>query len=288
MARTQTSIVLGRSWARARLWARLRTGGARPLPDFLIIGAQRCGTSSLYKYLSQHPAVAPAIRKETEFFSRYYSNGETWYRAHFPSSLVRRLQAPTGTRRVLTFEATPDYLLHPKAAERALDLLPEAHVIVMLRNPVERAFSHYKHMVRLGHEHLSFEDALDAEEHRLSGERERLADDVSYTGRALFRYSYFTRGVYVDQLRAWSSRYPARQLLVLRSEDFYAEPGLTYSEVLRFLGLQSWGLDHYPNVTMAESGSSHLSPTTRTALERRFEPHNRRLSEHLGADLGWD
>ena len=181
-----------RRLARWRVQARRPTSFLRALPDFLIVGTQRGGTSSLYKYLGQHPEVSPSTRKEVEFFSTRFDAGVEWYRAHFP--LRRR------SGRLHTFEATPDYLLHPLAAERAYRLLPEAKIIAMLREPTSRAFSHYNHNRRLGHEPLSFTDALAAEPERIAGERARLLADSSYRALDLRRHGYVERGKYDEQL----------------------------------------------------------------------------------------
>src|SRR5436189_26280 len=124
----------------------------RPLPDFLILGAQKAGTTALYAYLRWHPQVTGPSFKEVSFFDRHYARGERWYRAHLP---VRR--------RAVVGEASPSYLFHPLAPERVARMLPEARLIALLRNPVDRAFSHYQHEVALGREQLSFEDALAGE-----------------------------------------------------------------------------------------------------------------------------
>src|SRR5690606_6491994 len=148
------------------------------LPDFLVIGAMRAGTSSLYKYMGSHPAVIPSLRKEIKYFSSEYNQkNESWYRCHFPTGLdIRLLTSMRGTR-IQTFEASPDYLLHPRAAARAAKLVPEAKIIVMLRNPVDRAFSHYQHMFRLGLETLPFEEAIVQEPVRLEAEQTRIGEE---------------------------------------------------------------------------------------------------------------
>jgi hypothetical protein len=116
----------------------------------LVVGAQRCGTSSLFKYLGAHPECGASIRKEARFFTEYYHEGTDWYRAHFPLSAGR-------PRRQIYFEATPDYLLDPRVPQRAKALLPEDfRIIALLRDPVERAYSHYWHNRRLGSERIPF------------------------------------------------------------------------------------------------------------------------------------
>ena len=273
-----------------RLALRQRTGRLRMLPDFLIIGAQRCGTSSLYKYLGWHPSIAPSLRKETDYFSVRFGEGLGWYRAHFPVRLQGRWGRMFRRRRVLAFEATPDYLLHPHSAARVADLLPNAKIIAMLRNPVDRAFSNYEHMVRLGFETLSFEQALDKEEDRLAGEFQLLDQDPSYSALDLRRFSYVKRGKYAEQLGTWMRHFPQEQMLVLQSEDFFADTASVYREISGFLGVRSWQPRKFPNYSYRrgrESPKGEMSAEMRRRLEETFAPHNQRLYELLGRDLGW-
>ena len=252
------------------------SAGRRPLPDFLLIGAQRGGTTSLYRYLATHPSVAPALGKELQYFTLHHGRGEAWYRSHFPVT--------AGS--TLTFEATPYYLFHPLAPERAAATVGGARMVVLLRDPAARAFSHHRHNVSRGLEPLGFEAALDAEPDRLAGEEQRLLEDPGYVSRSHRLFSYVGRGLYVDQLERWFSHFPREQVLVLASEDLYRQPGPTYRSVLDFLGLAPLELPAYP-VHTRSSGSTSMAPSTRRRLDERFAPHNRRLAELLGQDLGW-
>src|SRR5947209_8592328 len=144
------------------------TVAVRPLPNFLILGAQKAGTTALYAYLRWHPEITGPSFKEVSFFDRHYARGERWYRAHFPAR-----------RRPFVGEASPSYLFHPLVPERVARLLPDARLVAILRNPVDRAFSHYQHEVSLGREPLSFEEAVAHEEERMRGEVERVLGDAS-------------------------------------------------------------------------------------------------------------
>lgn len=153
----------------------------RMLPDFVIIGAQKSGTSFFYNLLTRHPQIEKAATKEVHFFSRYYDLGPSWYNSHFPFPRQKDASNP------LTGEATPYYLLHPLAARRAADTIPQARLIVMLRNPVDRAYSHYQHQVRMGNEPLpSFEEAIAAEGTRIEGEREKILRYKHYSSNSQF------------------------------------------------------------------------------------------------------
>ncbi len=279
-----------RKWlVRRRLAIRRATAGIREVPDFLILGGQRCGTSSLYKYLGRHPEIAPSLRKEIEYFTINYGRGEAWYRAHFPLSLRRQLLAVLG-RKVQSFEATPDYLFDPRAPERARALVPNAPLIVLLRDPVERAFSHYHHMVRLGLEELSFAEAIAAEEARLATDLEEMRRDPLHRVLNYRRYSYFSRGLYAEQLNRWFETYPRDQFLVLMAEDLFANPEETLHKILRQVGASPWSPPEFRNysyVQKSSAGNPEIPGDLRRELRARYQAPNDELAELLGTTLSW-
>jgi hypothetical protein len=274
----------------ARVTVRHRLDAERPLPGLLVIGAQRAGTSSLYKYLEGHPLLLASLRKETEYFSGHYRRGEAWYRAHFASRARHALLARRHGRPAIAFEATPYYLFHPLAPERAAALTPGAKLVVLLRDPVERAWSHYQHEARRGQEPLSFADALAAEPERLAVEEQRLADDPLSKGVRLNRYSYAAKGRYAEQLERWLAHFPRSQLLVLRTEDLFATPRQVLGEIQRFLDVPEWYPAEFENHSYptAVPERSPVPDEVRERLVAEYAPHNRRLYELVGRDFGWD
>jgi hypothetical protein len=251
------------------------TSFARPLPDFLILGAQKAGTTALYAYIRWHPGITGPSWKEVSFFDRHYERGDSWYRGHFPIRAGDRLIG----------EASPGYLFHPLAPERIKSTVPDARLIVLLRDPVDRALSHYHHEVALGREPLSFEDAIEAEAERTRGEEERMVHDPRYFSQACWDYTYLARGRYAEQLERWLGVFPREQLLVLPSEELAAEPSKTYAGVLGFLGAQPHELGSYPPLYKQEYGE--MRADTRRRLAEHFAEPNRRLNELLGRDFGW-
>jgi Sulfotransferase domain len=182
-------------------------------------------------------------------------------------------------------EASPSYLFHPLAAERVARMLPNARLIVLLRNPVDRAFSHYQHEVALGREELSFEDALAQEDERMRGELDRMLRDPTYFSHAWWNYTYAARGRYAEQLERWFAAFPREQLLVLLTDDLAADTASTYRRVLEFLEVEPRGLDSYPRIFEREYGE--MDPVTRARLEEEFAEPNLRLTELLGRELPW-
>src|SRR5690242_3745935 len=221
----------------AEIAYRQLTSPLRLLPDFLIIGAQKAGTTSLYNYLIEHPTILPARRKEVHFFDQHFQKGVSWYRSCFPTTTQKRYREQICREKVLTGEASPEYLFYPHTAQKVAQLLPCIKLIVLLRNPVERAYSQYRHNIRWGHETLSFSEALDQEEERTREGRERAHTDSLYHSFAYQRAAYLARGLYADQLQSWLVLFPREQLLIISSEDFYRDPATIYQEVLTFLAV---------------------------------------------------
>lgn len=256
------------------------------LPTFLIIGAQKAGTTSLQDVLQEHPAVGSPFKKEPAYLTHFMHRPLRWYRSHFPlyaeaARIKRRLGVP-----MQVGEATPYYLFHPTASIRARALIPDAKLVAILRNPIDRAHSQHNHEVVLGYEHLPFEEALAAEEDRLAGEEERLARNVLATSEAHAHYSYASRGRYAEQLERWQAAFGAERLLVLISEEFWADPAGEAVKVQEFLGLPPQApTDVSPRNIRRYDG---LSPALRARLAAVFADDNDRLAHRLGRHLPWD
>ncbi len=248
-------------------------------PDFLIIGAQKSGTTSLYEYLCQHPSILPASKKEIHYFDKNYYKGRLWYRWHFP-------EKKTGGQ--LTGEASPSYLFYPGAARRIYKALPRARLLVLLRNPVDRAISAYFHQRQKGVETLSLEEALKREESRLARYRGRLGYGwlSARSNKNLRRFSYRTRGLYAQQLREYLRYFPREQVWIEQGELFFARPKQMVKSSLRFLGLEASYLpsDVYPR-NVHHYGQ--IAASTRQMLEDFYRPHNEELYGLLGRRFDW-
>ena len=271
---------------RLRLLIPRLTSRFRVLPDFVVIGAQRCGTTSLFRDLSGHPCVAPAAAKEIHYFDVYHHKGLGWYKQHFP--LAFTLNAARRIRRQIsiTGEASPYYFFHPRAPARLHEAMPDARLILLLRNPVDRAYSHFHHEREQGYEPLSsLRDAIQEEPGRLAGEREKLLADPRYFSFRHNHFSYLARGIYIDQLKAWRAHFPAERIHVLFSEVFFERTGQAFSELLDFLGLHRFTPPAFQRLNRIEK--SDMDPALRRELLDYFEPHNRALAEYLGKDPGW-
>ncbi len=273
------------SQLRNRLVAKDEPAGA--LPDFVVIGAMRGGTTQFYSVLTKHPLIKRAASKELHYFDdpERFSRGIEWYKRCFPAPGRRN------GHKTITGEATPRYLLNPLAPERMAQQVPDARLIVLLRNPIDRAYSQYTRWARRGVKVPSFEEAVEEE---LASMADKQASppaqgDRSGTGRGRRRFYQLERGIYVDQLVRWREFFPGEQMLVLKSEDFYSCTADTLKQVQHFLGLPYREIDLSPRKASRKKRASYepMDLEMRERLEAFFEPHNRRLYNLLGRDFGW-
>ena len=266
------------------------TSGWRTAPDFVIIGAKRGGTTSLYNYLLEHPSISPLFPgrqriKGIHYFDSEFSRGTRWYRSHFPLEVEGRYLANPWVTPSVTGEASPYYLFHPLAAQRLAREVPDVRIIVSLRDPVERAYSHYKERVRHGAEPLSFEEALEAEPARLHGEAERIVREPGYRSTEHEDHSYLAQGRYLEMLRRWFGLFPREQFHIVASEDFYADPDRVVNDVWSFLGLA-------PSLLRSRRRYNYVPapdilPATRRRLQAAFAEPNRQLEQLLERSLPW-
>ena len=244
----------------------------------------------MYNYVLEHPSIAPLFPgrqhiKGAHYYDTRYARGLTWYRSHFPIEIAGRQAVRPLVRPSICGEASPYYLFHPLAAERLARDFPDVRIIVVLRDPVERAYSHFKERTHHGGETLSFEDALAAEEDRLRGEAERIVAEPSYLSAEHENHSYLAQGRYLDMLPRWFSLFPREQFHIAVSEEFYADPDRHVNEVWKFLGLPPRRLQsRFRHNYMPSAG---MAPQTRLRLQESLIEHNRGLADLLGRPLPW-
>lgn len=288
--------------------------GARLKPTFLIIGAQKSGTSALFAYLARHPHVVPPAEKEIHFFDQEanYRQGTLWYHLHFPSQNEQSANA-------VTFEATPYYLYYPQAAARIYRYHPRLKLIALLRNPIDRAYSAWNMVYRLLQEHSLSElmRRIQAADDPEMAALARLFAQVNpenragmtrlYLGKTLLSFDeavhqevaqiqggetnpypdFVHRGLYYQQLRRYGEYFPPQQLLVLDSRRLKEEPAATLHQIAHFLGLPDYPWEQ-EDFTFAQSPYPRpLSPATRVFLREFYRPHNEQLYTWLGRDFGW-
>ena len=287
----------------------------RSQPHFIIIGTMKGGTTSLYSNMGNHPEIIISQHKELHYFDKFYHKGTKWYKAYFPSPLeVKPLSAQINNGRWITCEATPNYLFAPYVAARVAQHLPEVKLIVMLRDPVARAFSHYFMRARGG----KFEnDETGAELREELNFLRRYEIDrahyerFAYNSIAAFQYdwaypkdqyqiahaddcepyrgsTYLLRGMYYEQLKIWFEHFPREQFLIIKSKDYFTDPEHFIEEkVPTFLGVPTWKMPVYVQSKQEAHAPSKIDPGLQDELAQFFKPYNQKLYDLLGVDFNW-
>ncbi|MEU7908685.1 sulfotransferase [Actinoplanes sp. NPDC049118] len=272
----------------SRSYGRL-TAPARMTPSFLICGGQRCGTTSLYRALAAHPTVLKAVlHKGVHYFDVSYERGKGWYRGHFPlQRSAERVRTKYGVE-AQTFESSPYYMYHPQAAARIAADLPGAKLVVLVRDPVERAYSQHHHELARGFEHeRDFGNALALEPPRLHRQEHKLATDPTYYSFAHQHHAYRSRGEYARYLSVMAQHVGRERIHVVESERFFTEPEKTYDEVCSFLGLRlDLGHPAFERHN-ARPRQADMDPGLRRDLTNYFATHDEALITWLGRVPIW-
>lgn len=269
---------------------RLRTANLRALPNFIIAGAQKAGTTSLFYYLGQHPQIVRSYTKEVLYFDGgtnpqidNYKKGLNWYKSHFPLRLELGKNCMTG-------EASPLYLFYPEAPQRMKQVLPDVKIIILLRNPVDRAISHYFHQVRKGREKLPIMEALKAEEARLS----KALESKNYRDFNFINYSYKARGHYKDQVEKYFNLFERDNIFLVDSKDLFKDTSSLLTNIFRFLKVdQSFVVENLePRNTLSRDkylskSREELGSCVYDYLNEYFHSKNLDLYQFLGNSYDW-
>lgn len=285
-------------WGRAHLPARLvrgtriaatawgqATARARMKPEFLIVGAQRCGTTTLYRLLEEHPnVVRPTFSKGIGFFDLNYTKGMAWYLSHFP--LDRLAQARRPARGPLkAFESSGYYMYHPDAAGRIAEDLPGVQLVVLVRDPVERAYSAHRHELARGYETLPFGEAIRREPERLRAEEAAVLQEPTLERFHHRHHSYLARGRYAEQVRRLRSAVGDERVYVMDADSFFTAPQTEFTALTDWLDLPR----HVPTgVKPWNARPRDPMPTElRNELSDYFAPYDADLATLIGRQVSW-
>lgn len=270
------------------LWGRLTSRG-RMTPSIIVIGAQRSGTTTLFRLLEAHPhLVRPTADKGTGYFDDHYGRGRSWYLAHFPLRLVARARARAqGVEgRVQAFECSGYYLFHPLAAERLARDLPDSQVVVLVRDPVERAGSAHRHELARGFETLPFAEAIDAEDRRTRDEWTRLRSEPGYTSFEHRHHAYLQRGHYAEQISRFVDTLGKDRVHVIDADRFFAAPEQEFAGLQQRLGIPLWSPPSVERWNARPAGDT-TDHELRSRLMRHYETHDAELAQLLGHVPSW-
>ena len=255
-------------------------------PSFMIIGAEKCGTTSLFQYLRQHPDVLPPIEKEIDFFDMEYEQGIDWYLSHFPLGTEVASSEQATAKRWITGETSANYLYSDVAPERVFQHFPAIKLAVILRHPIDRAASRYNMMVRNGAEKRSFETAVQEEIAIIQKAMDRSTDGQTIPWQALNRCRHIGNSLYYYHIQRWLKLFPSEQLTVVRSEDLFAQPAQTLSQLYQSIGLSSHHEQDYPKHNAGQY--SPVEGDIRQMLSAFFAPHTRKLEALLNRSFDWE
>ena len=239
----------------------------------------RSGTTSFFHYLSQHPQIIPPIYKEIFYFDKFFKKSMRWYKAHFP------LKWGAEERGFITGEATPYYIFHPLAMKRIQSIYPDIKLIILLRDPVDRAFSHYNLSKKKGYENRDFIECIENEMQLIEKERKKILENSNYYSFIHQRHSYLSRGLYYEQLLEIYDLFDKSQVLILISENLFDEPEPVYFRALEFLGLPLEPIKGYTVYNRIRY--FQLDPDVEDRLIEFYSERNKRLQELIDVKLPW-
>lgn len=246
-------------------------------PDYIIIGSTRCGTTSFYNYISAHPKAKRAIGtqfREVHFFdyARNYRHGIKWYKNQFAKVQI-------------TGETSPTYLQHPLVPQRIKLHSPNTKFVVMLRNPVNRAYSDYWLACRKGWTSEKFKVRITKESQDIASERGISFWENDFLMSETHLLGFLERGKYAEQIEGWFKIFPREQFYIIKSESFYNKPDKTLQNVYGFLGLKPFSLSQYRAWNNGRYPS--MADKTRRKLSAFFKPYNQQLESLLGRQFKW-
>ena len=260
------------------------TGFIRVIPDFLVIGAKRCGTTSLYQHLSEHPCISGSPHDNIGFFNENYHLGINWYKSLFPTVFYKK-KMESKNKQCLFFDVTSTYMEEELTAKNVYEVNPNQKIIVILRNPVDRAYSHYHVNVKEKSEKRSFEDAVFEEMNRIKSERIIQNKNKNLRVFTPNNIHYLKKGFYALQLKSWFKIFPREQILVLSTEEFQEDQNLIYKKIFDFLNIPNMKIK---SIEKMEKGNYiPMKHDTRNLLLDYFRQCNHELFELINSEFDW-
>ena len=257
------------------------TANSRVLPDFIIIGTVRSGTTSLYYNMCKHPSILSASTDEIGFFDSNYQLGIEWYKSMFPKKTEMN-KIKEKTKFSITGEDTPFYFWKADVIDRIHKVIPDCKLIAILRNPIDRTYSNYQIGVKYGSENLSFEEAIREEKKFLENNTSQVDPELKYSRPR----SYLAKSHYSEQIKMWHKKFPRNQLLIISTEEYTTQHQKTFDDIFRFLELPTHKIGN-PEKKKVEKYVS-MNSNTRQRLLDYFRPYNSDLYKLIGKEFDWN
>lgn len=262
------------------------TSFLRVMPDFFVIGVQKGGTTSLYDSLLQHPQIIPSKTKEMFYYGNdsHYAKGIYYYKQFFATKIYKNFQSVKRKMRVYSVDASTDTFENWQAPSRILANNEEAKIILLFRNPVHRAFSHYKFSVKKGFESADFEKALELEEERIkTAQNNKLAD--KHYNYVFYSLGYRSRGIYCESVLNWIKTIPKNNIYINSSEEYFEHPKKVFYEISDFLGIKNCDAIKFNKLN--EGSSEKMKPETFNYLNEFYKPYNEKLFKLINKNFNW-
>ena len=260
------------------------SSGFRVLPNFIVIGVGRGATTTLHHNLSKNPCLHSAAYDEAGFFDDNFHLGESWYRSLFPTKFTKN-KIIKNYNHFLSYEVTPSYIRKPWVARRIKKLLPNVKLIAILRNPVDRAYSHYNMGVNESNHKRSFEEVIKMDLDLLERSKESKSDSDTYF-KTIVEKSYLARGFYAEQLKFWFKLFDKKQIHITTTENLAANPNETFNEIFNFLDIANFKISNLEN--KRKGNYSPLDKDIKFQLTSFFKPYNEELYKLIGKNFNWN
>ena len=253
----------------------------RVLPDFFVIGVVRSGTTSLFHYLNQHPNIVGASYDELGYFDDNYHLGVNWYKSFFTTiSTKKRIEKEQG--KCLSFDVTTRYIEQKSTAENIKKIKPDMKIIVILRNPIDRAYSQFNLSKKELTQSLDFESEVFREITELEKKMEN-NNELEFNKE---KQHYIQRGLYAKQLKSWFEIFPRDNILILSTEDFKNDNNMTYSKIFDFLDIPEHSINKKEMIGKGEY--EPMKETARKMLIEFYKKHNEDLFKLIGKKFDWN
>ena len=253
------------------------TASSRVLPNFIIIGTVRSGSTSLYYNICEHPSVLQAAYDEIGYFDSNYDLGINWYQSMFPTqNEMKKIERKA--KFAITGEDTPFYFWKKEVVERIFETLPNVKLIVICRNPIDRAYSNYHLGVRYGSENLSFEDSIEDEIKFMDNHTLRESLDRNR--------SYLSKGLYAKQLEHWRKIFPREQIHILSTEEMEQKPQETLIKIFKFLEIPEYTIKNPQKQKSAKY--EKMDEKTRKRLLDYYQPFNEKFFKIINQRFNWE
>ena len=254
------------------------TSPFRTIPNFIVIGVKRCGTTTLYEQLSEHPCIEKSAHDNLGFFNNNFELGMNWYKSHFVTNF-RKKEIERKYGKFATYDVTSSYIQKKKTAQNIFKTLPNVKLILILRNPTDRAYSEYNQNIIDENESRDFRELIKQEINEIENMEN---DNLEFSSNKI---NLVKKGIYEKQISPWLEIFPRKQILIISTEEFGEKTTETYDKIFRFLELPKYKIK---NKERHRKGTYEaMDDKTRKILDDFYESYNSKLFQKIEETFRW-